>query len=828
MNRIECRFPCYRPSRFVWLVLLVLAQIVSGIGGTAVPIDRWRALGPYGGTIFSLEFHRGSNEIAFAASANSVYKTANGGQLWERLPLGKCLIRIHPRQPQAVLAVCTSGVYLSNDAGTTWTFESELPFGSDFDAEFYPSNPSIIYLVMDNASPQAGGAFYKSLNAGRTWKLSTRGLAEYQIRAEVEVDPDNGEHLCVLADFGLFVSTNGGNSWNFLQSSQSDFYPGYPEQLRIPILKLDPANPRTLYLAEEGGLLKTLDGGQHWSTLRKTNSGSGSISLDPAKPGRLLYAENDSLYQTENGGETWSQIPTPHLYQENSIDMAAIDPNHSSRILLSTPPQGLLTSVNRGRSWHPAFNGISGFSPSIVETAATQPPRLLVPIDTRGDRLAQSINNGASWRVFRNLRYEYALAVHPRSPSVWAAQASGGVAVTQNSGNSWAIHPLPENAFAYDLEFDPFDPRTLYAGTNGAGVQKSTDSGETWSRVNSGLTDPTVRIVRADPSRQNVLFAALQNRKLVRTVNGGGNWTEVASSGCGNNEISDVQINPVDTNEVFYATTRFDIGRNCNHLFRSRDGGGSFQAVDQPLTFTGFERLYFEPGRPGTIYLAAEGGGLYVTGDRGTTWSLFDMKGLITGSVFGLSFSPVTPGLMFGANGLGVFSFQRASPSGMSITQMAPNPARPGSEMRLLGDGFGTGGELWIGPNRLSPASWSDTEIRFVLPPDSRTASVKVTHAGASVAQELLVMNGVVYPSSGPAAGGTRVLIRMHRNLFFFNQVLFGRKVAPVSHPMSLHFQYAADGSTLILCTTPPGTGTVSVYVKGESSLQRVGNFRYE
>jgi hypothetical protein len=60
---------------------------------------------------------------------------------------------------------------------------------------------------------------------------------------------------------------------------------------------------------------------------------------------------------------------------------------------------------------------------------------------------------------------------------------------------------------AQTLALAPSNSNILYAGTSGSGVFRSTDSGDTWSEINEGLTSLDVRVLAVDPSNPNVVYA---------------------------------------------------------------------------------------------------------------------------------------------------------------------------------------------------------------------------------------------------------------------------------------------------------------------------------
>ena len=81
----------------------------------------------------------------------------------------------------------------------------------------------------------------------------------------------------------------------------------------------------------------------------------------------------------------------------------------------------------------------------------------------------------------------------------------------------------PEGGKIYDLAIDPATPGTLYAGTTGGGVFKSTNGGAAWSELNNGLTNTAVQALAIDPATPGTLYAGTGGggvfamQQLVRT-----------------------------------------------------------------------------------------------------------------------------------------------------------------------------------------------------------------------------------------------------------------------------------------------------------------------
>ena len=104
--------------------------------------------------------------------------------------------------------------------------------------------------------------------------------------------------------------------------------------------------------------------------------------------------------------------------------------------------------------------------------------------------------------------------------------------------NVWTSHG-PEGGQICALAIDPATPTTLYAGTYGGGVFKSTNGGGNWSAVNTGLTDTLFVPWRLTRRRRPPSMRG-QGGGVFKSTNGGGNWSAV------NTGLTDTYVCPGD------------------------------------------------------------------------------------------------------------------------------------------------------------------------------------------------------------------------------------------------------------------------------------------
>src|SRR5437762_1254015 len=83
------------------------------------------------------------------------------------------------------------------------------------------------------------------------------------------------------------------------------------------------------------------------------------------------------------------------------------------------------------------------------------------------------------------------------------------------------------------IAIDPQTPTTLYAGTLGGGVFKSSNGGGSWTAINTGLTNLALRALAIDPQTPATVYAGTDGGNVFKSTNGGGNWTSIPTGAFG-------------------------------------------------------------------------------------------------------------------------------------------------------------------------------------------------------------------------------------------------------------------------------------------------------
>jgi len=212
------------------------------------------------------------------------------------------------------------------------------------------------------------------------------------------------------------------------------------------------------------------------------------------------------------------------------------------------------------------------------------------------------------------------------------------------------------------------DPLTYYMGATGGGVWKTSDAGHSWRNVSDTFFKTgsvgAIAVAESDP---NVIFAGMGEADvrgnfshgdgIYRSLDAGKTWTHVGLSD--SRQIGGIVIHPKDPDLVYVAALGHVFGPNEERgVFRSRDGGATWEKILYVNENTGAVDIALNPRNPREMYAAfwqvkrtpwslesgGEGGGLWKSTDGGDTWAKLG-GGLPSGVVgkIGIAVSPVNP-----------------------------------------------------------------------------------------------------------------------------------------------------------------------------------------
>ncbi|NDJ76495.1 MAG: hypothetical protein GYB65_09565 [Chloroflexi bacterium] len=594
-----------------------------------------------------------------------------------------------------------AGVHISTDNGLTWQ-----PSNDGIPPQTGPTidNIPIFCLTVDPHNPQivwAGtdvtGHIYKSTDGGRTWTQKDNGITiDYAGGLTFRgftVDPRTSDIVYAMGEtaepvtgYGLwgsgtggvvFRTTDGGENWVKIWDG------GIPSSL-ARYMWIDPRNPDVLYVSTgifdrgavgEGnpdtdpdpfgglGILKSTDGGQTWQILGEENGLEnlyvGSLYMHPDNPDVLLAAtghlvagpaaermmtegrSSAGVYRTEDGGETWTQVVEPRIETIteafSAVEMCPSDPN----IAYAGSNQSIYRSADAGLTWELVSGGPpSGWGPPGVDTGW--------PIDLQCD---------------------------PNDPNrIFANNYGGGNFLSEDGGRTWQnASDGYTGAQVREVAVDPLDPAHVF-GAGRSGVWRTDDGGMTWNGVwfitPEAPLGPDWTAIEFDPSQPGrVLGSSIPGHMLAESYDGGQSWQILwpdmvngESTIWLNAAIVDIAFAPSDPTRIYAGL--LEPGCDQWHdpcamghggVIISGDGGTSWTLVDHP-SINGMPvfNLAVDPDNAYTVYAATEVG-LLKSVDGGQTWMA--VNGLPGETrVRAIAVSTTTPRrVLAGVDGYGVY-----------------------------------------------------------------------------------------------------------------------------------------------------------------------------
>ena len=538
------------------------------------------------------------------------------------------------RDPDRWLMGTTGGgVWQTDDNGVTWTNISDGFFGGSIGAvRVADSDPNVIYVgegSMDiRGNTSAGRGAWKSVDGGRTWHFI--GLAEAGQIGRIEVHPEDHNLVYAAAlghpfgknpERGIFRSRDGGESWEHVLALN--------DSTGASDLTMDMTNPRILYAgmwrgerkpwtlisgAEEGGVYKSVDGGESWTKLGgglpEGVVGKVGVSVSPANPDRvwaIVEAEPaGGVYRSDDGGASWTRTNS-----DNAL---------------------------RQRAWYYTHVQADPVDANTVYALNTA--------------LYRSVDGGTTFEVIPVPHGDvHDLWIHPDNPDRMVVANDGGAQVTVNGGATWSTYFNQPTAELYDVIVDNGFPYRLY----GAQQDNTTISVPAWSDVNTlypkqhwlNVGGCETGPIALDPDRPHIVYAGCYGGVMDRYDLQSGQRRNIMlypqlQLGMAAKDlvhrfqwVSPMLVSRHDPNILYHAS---------QYVNRSRDEGVTWETISPDLTtdnpahqeqaggpinadVTGVEiynvvfSLAESPFDANEIWAGSDDGRVHITRDGGASWT---------------------------------------------------------------------------------------------------------------------------------------------------------------------------------------------------------------
>jgi photosystem II stability/assembly factor-like uncharacterized protein len=303
----------------------------------------------------------------------------------------------------------------------------------------HPTKPHLMYVATDEA-------VYKSSDTGTTWTRLAGELSRTRV-ISLAIDPQLSANVFAgtMGD-GTYKSPDGGRTWH-------QFNAGIQKGTISAIVNeivFNPLDTEMVYAATTVGVFRSLDGGRNWKERMQGMTEVNfvvTLAIDPQRPNVLYAGTTGGVYRTINATESWEKKSTGMVASDAKmasmalgVNSLAIDPTNRSVVYAGTT-DGLYKSIDQAEQWTKIEGSIEHAYVSAIQMDPSKPTTLYL---ATSDRVQKSEDGGKTWE--------------PKTNGLKATSIRS-------------------------LQINPNDPHTLYVGTNGGGLYRSTDAGESWSRL---------------------------------------------------------------------------------------------------------------------------------------------------------------------------------------------------------------------------------------------------------------------------------------------------------------------------------------------------------
>lgn len=355
------------------------------------------------------------------------------------------------------------------------------------------------------------------------------------------------------------------------------------------------------------------------------------------------------LSETSVGGLKFRHVG-PALMSGRIADFA-VNPDDPTEYYVAVASGGVWKTTNNGNTYTPVFDSQGSYSIGVVTMDPNNHNVVWVGTGENnnqrsvayGDGVYKSLDGGSTWQHMglKNSEHIGSIVVDPTNSDIvyvaatgplWSKGGDRGLYKTTDGGKSWnrVLH-IDEHTGVNEVHMDPRNPQVLYAachqrrrhvftyisGGPGSGIHKSTDGGQSWKKITSGL--PTVDLGRIgmaiSPANPEYIYAIVEAARgeggFYISTTRGESWEKRSSYTSSGNYYQEIVADPIDPDKVYSMNTWMKV---------TSDGGRTFRNVGEDNKHVDNHCLWINPANTRHM-LAGCDGGVYETWNNGAHWS---------------------------------------------------------------------------------------------------------------------------------------------------------------------------------------------------------------
>lgn len=433
-----------------------------------------------------------------------------------------------------------------------------------------------------------------------------------------------------------------------------------------------------------------------------------TVVTSPNNSNEVYTIVRSNLLKSTNKGLTWQRL-VQGLDNKSTLRSLVINPNRPNNLYVSSFSDGIYHSTDKGHSWHKINQGLTTLNFTKLYIPKSINTQTVFAIAGQGGLYKLSTNN-ANWiKVHDKSIVVTALAElssnNPKSYTLLIGDKTGALLSSINGDPNWQKRYQFSNCGQINDIKIITNSNTLLVATSLCGILRSTDAGQSFNAVNTGILDLNIRSIAI--SADNQVFAAGYSQAIFISKDLGLTWQknsdEISISKAGSAQANAAQL-PMFTDIALSADFAQDktlFLSSFDGLFRSTNGGNQWLQLDTlPLSLIQAIAISTTYALDKTITLTTYDNGVYKSNNAGRDWQ--SIADNIDGRNYDIAFSPnyATDKTLFISNSndeLGMDIIGKSTDGGLTWTSHSLPSRHSGSSIIALSPAFINDATLFVG-----------------------------------------------------------------------------------------------------------------------------------